>query len=46
MGLKEELSINTNRIDDIYLIHTKPIFLHYGDLTDLSVLKIIERKTK
>ena len=41
-------SLNTSRIDDIYLdFHKKTnFFLHYGDLTDsLSVLKIIQ-KTK
>ena len=46
-GVKRRTSsINTNRIDDIYLDpHKKTnFFLHYGDLTDsLSVLKIIER---
>ena len=39
-------SLNTSRIDDIYLDpHRKTNFyLHYGDLTDsLSVLKIIEK---
>ena len=46
-GVKRRTSsINTNRIDDIYLDpHKKTnFFLHYGDLADsLSVLKIIER---
>ena len=39
-------SLNTSRIDDIYLDpHQKTNFyMHYGDLTDsLSILKIIER---
>jgi len=39
-------SLNTNRIDDIYLDpHQKTNFyIHYGDLTDsLSVLKIIQK---
>ena len=39
-------SLNTSRIDDIYLDpHKKTNFyLHYGDLTDsLSVLKIIQK---
>ena len=48
-GVKRRTSsINTNRIDDIYLDpHKKTnFFLHYGDLTDsLSVLKLI-KKTK
>ena len=48
-GVKRRTSsINTSRIDDIYLDpHKKTnFFLHYGDLTDsLSVLKII-KKTK